>query len=154
MPKQFDLSTHTWTTSGVKQISVVSHGAGYSDSAKSNIVTYNVYDIEPTLTNVTKSGADVIGEGQTATLTITADAGYDLPDGITVNGVTGAIGFTGCTWTWDKATGTLSISNPTQNVFVTVTGTAVATYDYEQQGSVVFLNNAPYEQNGNEVTIL
>lgn len=67
-------------------------------------VTYN---ITTTVTNGTYSGDTTITD--TATVTITANSGYTLPDTVTV---------TGATQTWNKETGTLTLSNPTGNVTV------------------------------------
>lgn len=67
-------------------------------------VTYN---ITTTVTNGTYSGDTTITD--TATVTITANTGYTLPDSVTV---------TGASQTWNKETGTLTLSNPTGNVTV------------------------------------
>lgn len=75
----------------------------------SSIVTYS---ITKTLSNCTASGATTINKGSTATVTITANSGYELPDSITVSGAS---------YTWDKASGKIVLSNPTGNVAITVT---------------------------------
>lgn len=75
----------------------------------SSIVTYS---ITKTLSNCTASGSTTINKGGTATITVTANSGYKLPDSITVSGAS-------CTW--DKASGKISLSNPTGNVTITVT---------------------------------
>ena len=62
-----------------------------------------------TVTNGTYSGDSRVLPGGTATVTIAANEGYELPDTITVTGATGA---------WNKTNGTLSISNPKGNVTV------------------------------------
>lgn len=67
-------------------------------------VTYN---ITTTVTNGTYSGDMTISD--TATVTITADSGYTLPDTVTV---------TGASQTWNKETGTLTLTNPTGAVTV------------------------------------
>ena len=59
------------------------------------------------MTNGTYSGDTTITD--TATVTITADSGYKLPDTVTV---------TGASWTWNKETGTLTLTNPTGAVTV------------------------------------
>ena len=46
-----------------------------------------------------------------AAVTISANSGYELPDAITVSGAS---------YTWDKSTGTVVLSNPTSNVTITV----------------------------------
>ena len=67
-------------------------------------VTYN---ITTTVTNGTYSGDTTSTD--TATVTITADSGYTLPDSVTV---------TGASQNWNKETGTLTLSNPTGAVTV------------------------------------
>ena len=83
------------------------------DGIEAGTTTGGEYDITVNITNGTYSGDTTITD--TATITITPDSGYTLPDNITVTGATGA---------WNKDTGTLSISNPTGDV--TVTGVCVA----------------------------
>ena len=73
--------------------------------------TAKSYSITANVTNGTATGANVIHTGETVALTIAANEGYTLPDTVTVTGATSA---------WNKTTGTLSISNPTGNVTVTV----------------------------------
>ena len=70
------------------------------------------YAITATVTNGTATGANVIHTWETVALTIAADSGYNLPDTITV---------TGASQTWNKETGTLTLSNPTGDVTVSVT---------------------------------
>ena len=72
----------------------------------------SVYSITVAASGCTVSGASTITEGGTATLTATANSGYSLPEAITV---------TGASHTWDKATGVLTLSNPTGAVSVIVT---------------------------------
>lgn len=62
------------------------------------------YAITATVTNGTATGANVIHTGETVALTIAANSGYNLPDTVTV---------TGASQTWNKETGTLTLSNPT-----------------------------------------
>lgn len=71
------------------------------------------YSITENLTNVTKTGThpSVIAAGQTLVLNYAAAMGYNLPDTVTV---------TGASQTWNKETGTLTLTNPTGNVTVTV----------------------------------
>lgn len=77
-------------------------------------VTYN---ITTTVTNGTYSGDTTITD--TATVTITANTGYTLPDSVTV---------TGASQTWNKETGTLTLTNPTGNVTVEAVCEAAVTY--------------------------
>lgn len=71
-----------------------------------------VYSISVVVTGCTVSGSSTITEGETATLTVTATDGYTLPESVAV---------TGASHTWDKATGVLTLSAPTEAVSVTVT---------------------------------
>ena len=73
------------------------------------------YVITSTLTNVTGAigNATSIAAGETKTLTYTANDGYALPDIVTV---------TGATSRWDRYKGTLTLSNPTANVVLTLVG--------------------------------
>ena len=91
-------------------------------NAVPNAVSYNIYvddelwenttggyDITTTVTNGTYSGDTTITD--TAIITIAADSGYKLPDTVTV---------TGASQTWNKETGTLTLTNPTGAVTVSV----------------------------------
>ena len=53
-------------------------------------------------------------EGESLTITFSADAGYSFAIGPSVANVTGA------TKVWDYSSGTLTISNPTDNVIITL----------------------------------
>ena len=72
----------------------------------------SVYSITVAASGCAVSGASTITEGGTATLTATADSGYSLPDAVTV---------TGASYSWNSATGMLTLSAPTGAVSVTVT---------------------------------
>ena len=73
--------------------------------------------ITAALTNVTAASdnATTIATGETKVLTYTANSGYNLPDTVSVTGATGV---------WNKANGTLTLSNPTGNVTFTIAGVA------------------------------
>lgn len=91
-------------------------------TATCQIITYSITE---TLTNVSKSGTHptTINAGSTLQLNYTAATNYNLPDTVTV---------TGATSTWEKSTGTLTISNPTANVSITIAGvlsTVTVTYN-------------------------
>lgn len=121
--QKIDISTLSgWTdlSSGDHSVSVKTTARGYLDSASSNAVTVNKaagggYTITPTLTNVTgaSGNATSISSGETKMLTFTAEDGYTLPDTVSVTGATGS---------WDKASGTLTLSNATGNVTFTIAG--------------------------------
>lgn len=67
------------------------------------------YAITATVTNGTATGANVIHTGETVALTIAANEWYNLPDAVTV---------AGASQSWNKETGTLTLSNPTGAVTV------------------------------------
>jgi len=75
------------------------------------MVALTKYTITVTEENATHTGATYIYSERTASITFTADANCFLPSMVTV---------TGAETTWNKATGVLTLSNPTSNVTVTV----------------------------------
>lgn len=89
------------------------------------------YNITTTVTNGTYSGDTTITD--TATVTITADSGYNLPDTVTV---------TGASQTWNKDTGTLTLSNPTGAV--TVSAVCVAAVTYPVKGDLITIETKQY----------
>ena len=94
-----------------QSIKAFCYGAGYDRDISYAPVAPAVYNITNKLTNCTASGANTIVEEGTATVTISANSGYELPNVITVSGAS---------YTWDKSTGTVVLSNPTSDVTVTV----------------------------------
>ena len=72
------------------------------------------YNITYNLTNCTGASTNptTIDEGTTATLSFTVNEGYSFPDEITVSGVE--------SYTWDKSTGTLTLTNATGDVSITI----------------------------------
>ena len=116
-----DLTT-VITANGTYNISVIATGTGYADSDNSNVVEYNyaVYNITTNLTNVTANASNptTVSTLASSTLTFTANTGYTLPDSVTVTGATGV---------WNKDAGTLTLSNPTDNVTFTIAGVQAAT---------------------------
>lgn len=95
--------------------------AAKDTDVKSTILTFTKpkmqYVIDNVLTSVTAdtNNATTIEEGSTATLKYTANTGYKLPDTITVSGAT---------YTWNSTTGIVTLSNPTANISITITGVA------------------------------
>jgi len=75
------------------------------------MVALTQYSITVNETNATHTGATYIYSERTANLVFEANVGCFLPNAITV---------TGATYTWNKTTGTVALSNPTANVVVTV----------------------------------
>lgn len=75
------------------------------------------YSITPTLSYVDAAAdnATSIKTGETKTLTYTTQEGYELPDAVEVSGAVGS---------WNKAEGSLTISNPTAKVIFTINGVA------------------------------
>ena len=76
------------------------------------------FDVSLSLQNISSStgiSTRVEYDGTTE-ITLTAKAGYNLPDNVTVSGATAS---------WDKSTGKLTLSNPTGNVTVTAAGIAI-----------------------------
>lgn len=134
----------TWTNEAYKTVdfgtTAQTVGKIFYNWFTANAVEIIKYNITANLTNITADTNNVttIEEGSTATLKYTANTGYKLPDTITV---------TGATYTWDKATGTVSISNPTANVNITIVGTKPAV-EYVQTGSTVRITNATHKQTG------
>lgn len=86
--------------------------------AASVVAVAKSYAITATVTNGTATGANVIHTGETVALTIAADEGYNLPDTVTV---------TGASQTWNKETGTLTLTNPTGAVTVSAVCVAAQT---------------------------
>lgn len=105
-------------------------------------VTYN---ITTTVTNGTYSGDTTITD--TATVIITADSGYTLPDTVTV---------TGASQTWNKETGTLTLSNPTGAVTVSavcveaVTGETWVLNETLNTTVITGDKGAPFTSNGSQ----
>ena len=98
-----------------QSIKAFCYGAGYDREISYAPVAPTVYSITNKMTNCTASGVSTIVEEGTASVTISANSGYELPDAITVSGAS---------YTWDKSTGTVVLSNPTSNVTVTVVAVA------------------------------
>ena len=101
------------------------------DTLYENVTGDTVYDITTTVTNGTYSGDTTITD--TATVTITANSGYTLPDTVTV---------TGASQSWNKETGTLTLTNPTGAV--TVSAVCVAAVTYPVKGDLITLDNKTY----------
>ena len=104
------------------------------------------YAITATVTNGTATGANVIHTGETVALTIAADSGYNLPDAVTV---------TGASQTWNKETGTLTLTNPTGAV--TVSAVCEAAVTYPVKGDLITLDSKQYrvlKTNGSVAEVL
>ena len=108
----YSVGTHTMAVAATSTTKV--------DSARSAAVTVVCRGINLTLSNVTgaSSNPTKMFEGTTETLTFTANDGYTLPDSVSI---------TGATVSWNKDTGTLTLSNPTSNITGTIAGVATQT---------------------------
>jgi len=85
----------------------------------------HVFDITANVTNGTYSGATSISAGGVATASIAPSASYTYPAQITVNGVTGTSGSVGVSWAYNSSFGTITFSNPTDNITVSATCTLI-----------------------------
>lgn len=96
-------------------------------AGKDRIINYkeaytpSVFAITSTLSNCSNASGNptAIAKNSSTTLIFTANSGYVLPSAIVVNGAS---------YTWDSSTGALVLSNPTDNVSITI----VATEDVPQ----------------------
>lgn len=105
------------------------------------------YTITPSLSNVTADGSNAtsIAKNGSITLKYTANTGYALPSSVTVTGATGS---------WNKATGELTISNPTGPISFSITATEAAGYTITPTlSNVTGGSNASFIENGGEVIL-
>ena len=105
-----ELITYTYRP---HSISVKAVGTTSKDSDYTNAVDLTLYSITATLTNVTAAGsnAERMAAGDTKTLTFTAADGFEFPDTVEVSGATGS---------WNKSSGTLTLSNAIGSVTFTI----------------------------------
>ena len=118
-----------WTTSdGGAQTHAL--GGSYTDNAAQTfypVWTANQYTVTHTLDGVTKSsgatGANAATYGTNYTAVFAASSGYALPETITVT-IGGSTKTAGTEYTWDKASGTVTITGSyiTGNIVITITG--------------------------------
>ena len=101
----------------------------YSDN-KWTAMKVETYRLSYNLKNVSGEKITTISSTETKTLTYTANAGYQLPDSVTV---------TGATHIWNKETGTLILSKATGDVVVTIVGEKKKAKTYAN-GEVVYFN--------------
>lgn len=88
------------------------------------------YTITKTLDGVTANIPSKIKTGQTKTFTVATKLGYILPDDITVQNAT---------YTYNKTTGQVTISQPTANVIIKIYG-KVALTDMARKGGYQLVN--------------
>ncbi len=120
--KQLDTSDATATSSDIRYgksayVNGVKVEGSIQDYANE---TANLFSITANLTNVSAIIPEYIEESETLMLTITADSGYTLPETISV---------TGCTYTYNKDTGEISLSGASSDVVISVVGVEEATED-------------------------
>ena len=118
-----------------QSIKAFCYGAGYDREISYAPVAPTVYSITNKLTHCTGSGASTIVEEGTASVTISANSGYELPDTITVSGAS---------YTWDKSSGAIVLSNPTGNVTVTVVAVAAKPKYTNQIPNSITSSKTPY----------
>lgn len=95
------------------------------------------YAITSTLTNCTplSANAGVIEQNGTATLTFTANSGYELPENVAVSGAS---------YTWNMETGTLVLSNPTTDVSITIQAIVYTPYTNVLPLAQEYASTSPY----------
>lgn len=109
------------TSSGWNTSMLTDTGGTFTSNPSVNTTYYGAwslvetYNISYNLTNCTGASTNptTIDGGTTATLSFTSNDGYSFPDAITVSGVE--------SYTWDKSTGTLTLTNATGDVSITIT---------------------------------
>ena len=121
------------------------------DSTHNRWEAENSYSISTSVTHGTAVGATRISD--LATIIITPDTGYSLPTTITVNGVTGTSGTTGATWTYNATTGIISLSNPANQITISVSCVSQELYDYDVEDNTLFIRKAPYVLSDNTLQI-
>lgn len=100
---------------GTHSITVKATATGFPDSEASQVITYTIYSITKNLTGCSVSGTNPVKIGQDTSVSIVfvANNGWVLPDNVTISG--------SVTSSWVKSTGTLTLSNPSTNVNITIT---------------------------------
>lgn len=120
--KQLDTSDATATANDIRYtksayvngVKVEGSIQGYANE------TANLFSITGNLTNVSATIPEYIEEGETLMFTITANSGYALPDSINVSG---------CTYTYNKDSGEISLSGASSDVVINVVGVEEVTED-------------------------
>lgn len=122
--KQLDTSDATATSSDIRYTkSAYVNGVKVEGSIQDYAnETANLFSITANLTNVSAIIPEYIEESETLMITITADSGYALPDSISV---------TGCTYTYNKDTGEISLSGASSDVVISVVGVEEVTYTWK-----------------------
>lgn len=113
-----DVGSHT-------QIHATMSGTNFNDSSSSSNISYSIYSITNSLTNMTSSNAATkIGMNENYSTTLIASAGYYLPTDITVT-----MGGSTPAYTYNSVTGALTISNVTGNIGITASAESTPILD-------------------------
>ncbi|WP_343249308.1 carboxypeptidase regulatory-like domain-containing protein [Diplocloster hominis] len=83
-------------------------------------VVEHVLDVTAKLSNITHNGPRYVNSGEAYSTTLTPEAGYGLPDTITV--LMGTVLQEGTGYTYDKTSGVVSITSVTDSVSITASG--------------------------------
>ena len=83
-------------------------------------VVEHVLDVTANLSGITHNGPCYVNSGETYSTTLTPEAGYELPDSITV--VMGTELEAGNGYTYDKTSGAVSVTSVTNSVTITASG--------------------------------
>ena len=86
-------------------------------------VVEHVLDVTAKLSNITHNGPSYVNSGEAYSTTLTPEAGYELPDTITV--VMGTELEAGTGYTYDKTSGVVSITSVTASVTITASGNPI-----------------------------
>ena len=102
------------------------------------VVQYSITASSTECTPVS-GNASVINEGGTVTLRYVAKEGFALTDTVTVSGAS---------YTWDATTGTLVLSNPTDDVTIVVTATKSGVNNLANPSADSWVNNSRIGSDG------
>ena len=98
------------------------NGVTKTTTLEVTVASLTTYSITTNITNGTSTGDSIIAESGTATVVLSPDSNYKLPSSITV---------VGASYSYNNLTGSISLSNPTQNVSITATCELVETVSVE-----------------------
>ena len=118
-----------FSTAGSHSLSVKMTGTKFEDSNASNALSYGLYTISVSITDGSAVYDNMINNLETKVISLTADEGYILPASVTVSGATSS---------YNSSAGTITISNATENVTVSVV--------CEEEPEFTDLNSATWQQ--------
>lgn len=111
LPSTITVTGASYTYNNNTGVISLSNATGNVTIAATCIALAN-YTVTKNVTGGSVTGVDSIYENGSAVITITPNANYYMPDSITVSGAS---------YTYSKVNQTVTISNPTANVIITVT---------------------------------